>query len=49
MVSELRCKKETKDHILVGTMARVLWKGFKFLGNLATIENIVDSQDHVIS
>ena len=34
MVSELRCKKDIEDHILVGTMARVIKKGFKFLGNL---------------
>ena len=36
MVLELRCKKETEDHIFVGTMTRVIRKGFKVLGNLAT-------------
>jgi len=36
MVSELRCKKETEDHIFVGIMARVIRKGFKVLGNIST-------------
>jgi len=36
MVSELRCKKETEDHIFVGTMARLIRKGFKILKDLAT-------------
>lgn len=36
MVSKLRCKKETEDHILVGNITRVIRKGLKFLGNLTT-------------
>lgn len=36
MVSKLRFKKETKEHNLVGTMTRVMEKGFRFLGNLST-------------
>ena len=39
MGSELRFKKESEDHILVGTMKRVMDKGFKFLGNFTTSIN----------
>jgi len=35
MISELRCK-EIEDHNFVSTMARVIRKGFKVLGNFAT-------------
>lgn len=42
MVSKLRCRKETYDHTIVGTMIRVMEKGFKFLGNLTTsIKNFI--------
>ena len=49
MVSELRCKKEIEDHILVGTssMARIMKKCFKLLGNL--IVTIKESILKVIS
>jgi len=42
MVLELRLKKETKDHIRVDTMTRVMEKGFNFFGYLTTsIKNCI--------
>lgn len=42
MVSELRFKKEAKDHIEIDSMTRVIKKGFKLLGNLTiSIKNFL--------
>lgn len=42
MVLEIRCKKEIEDHKLVGTMLRIMKKGFNFLGNLTiSIKNYI--------
>ena len=36
MVSKLRFKMEMGDHVIVGTITRVMERGFKFPRNIAT-------------